>query len=98
MKEIVICSAIKRGKYLFRGHRHGHAMQAMYDELSWNYTRKQIFKMKEVQGFITSKNRFVTREVGRKLQDAAGIRSAAKPDKHFPTGYRYKTLFSEDLY
>lgn len=91
-KEIVICAAIKRNGVIFRGHRHGHAMQAMYDEFSYNHSRKQIFKMKEVQGFITSKNRFVSRKVGRKLQEAAGIKSADKG------GYRYDTLFSEDLY
>ena len=45
-----------------------------------------------VQGFVTSMGRFVTREEGRRLQDAAGIPSAA------PDGYRDRTLFSEDLY
>jgi hypothetical protein len=44
------------------------------------------------QGFITSRNRFVTREEGYALQVAAGIPSAAAG------GYRGKRLFSEDLY
>jgi hypothetical protein len=43
------------------------------------------------QGFITSKNRFVTREEGLKLQIEAGIESKGG-------GYRADRLFSEDLY
>jgi hypothetical protein len=91
-KEICICAAIKRGGKIFRGHRHGHAMTAMYDELMWDHTRREIFQMEEVQGFITSENRFVDREEGLKLQLAAGIKSADKD------GYRNRILFSEDLY
>lgn len=41
---------------------------------------------------IEPRGRFVTREEGRALQDAAGIASAD------PHGYRDGTLFSEDLY
>lgn len=44
------------------------------------------------QGFMTSKNRFVTRKQGRKLQDDAGIKSVDR------TGYQTDTLYSEDLY
>jgi hypothetical protein len=43
------------------------------------------------QGFITSRNRYVDREEGLRLQLAAGIESVA------PGGYRGQ-LFSEDLY
>ena len=95
-KEIVICSAIRWNGKIWRGHRHGDAMQVMRDELSWNMTRKEMTKeslnMFEDQGFITSKNRFVNREEGRILQEKAGIKSADKD------GYRDNTLFSEDLY
>ena len=45
----------------------------------------------EAQGFITSKNRYVTRAEGLKLQKAAGIPSAD------PEGYGSE-LYSEDLY
>ena len=93
-KEICICAAIKWRNKVWRGHRHGNCMQAMRDELSFIYNRKQMMKLHlfKNQGFVTSKNRYVSREEGRKLQEKAGIKSADKD------GYRYKTLFSEDLY
>lgn len=66
----------------------------MRDELSYIYNRQQMFELQifENEGFITSKNRYVSREEGKKLQEKAGIKSADK------NGYRHKTLFSEDLY
>ena len=83
-KEIVICAAIKyKDGTIIRGHRHGDC--AFDCDRPLNKDFKGC-----VQGFITSKNRFVTREEGRKLQDAAGIKSV--------DGYRSNTLFSEDLY
>lgn len=87
-KEIVICAAVKTadGKVI-RGHRHADAIHAAMNE---------GYKLKDLsfadQGFVTSENRYVTREEGRKLQDAAGIKSADRE------GYRGTTLFSEDLY
>ena len=88
MKEIIICAAIKtRSGKVFRGHRHSDAIKAAMTE---------GFKLTDLsfadQGFVTSKNRYVNREEGRKLQDAAGIPSVDRE------GYRGKTLFSEDLY
>lgn len=88
-KEICICAALKTASgVIIRGHRHGDCIQtaARMKKL----TRHDV--MDSEQGFITSKNRFVSRIVGRKLQDAAVIPSADKE------GYRGKTLFSEDLY
>lgn len=86
-KEICICAAVKATNgYIVRGHRHADCMQSI---------RRMGFKVsgaKDAQGFITSRNRYVNRETGRKLQDAAGIPSASKE------GYWPKTLFSEDLY
>jgi hypothetical protein len=84
--EIVICAAIKLADGLIvRGHRHGDCIH--------NLNRRPDFRNEQyhghIQGFITSKNRFVTREEGRKLQDAAGIPSAEKDG-----GYRGDTLFS----
>lgn len=86
-KEVCICAAIKtKDGQIIRGHRHGDCIQTMIrmkieDKVRW-----------ADQGFITSKNRFVSREDGRILQDKAGIKSVDKD------GYRGKTLFSEDLY
>ena len=102
-KEIVICSAVRVGERIWRGHRHGHALQAMRDELSWEMTGKEMNDFykgdhpnqaggKMEQGFITSENRYVSREEGRKLQEAAGIKSIDKD------GYRGDSLYSEDLY
>lgn len=85
--EIVICAAVKTstGKAI-RGHRHSDCIRSIKE--------RGLKPMHSIygQGFITSKNRYVTREVGRRLQDAAGIPSAD------PEGYRGNTLFSEDLY
>lgn len=85
--EFCVCAAVKASDgTIYRGHRHGHCIQAIRDE------GRDLSGKPEDQGFITTKNRFVTREEGRKLQDAAMIPSADKD------GYRGTTLFSEDLY
>jgi len=93
-KEICVCAAIRWNNKVWKGHRHGDAMHAMREELSFTMNRKEMLgkNLFEDQGFITSKNRYVSREEGRILQDAAGIKSADK------NGYRNNTLFSEDLY
>lgn len=85
--EICICAAVKTkcGK-IIRGHRHGDCYSAI------RRMRLKASSKADSQGFITSENCFVTREEGRKLQDVADIKSADKE------GYRYNTLFSEDLY
>jgi hypothetical protein len=87
-KEICICAAvIAENGDIYRGHRHCDCFQAIL-------SRKLKPKYSEnAQGFITSKNRYVTREEGRKLQDAANIPSADGNE-----GYKGNTLFSEDLY
>ena len=86
-KEICICAAVKSTDgTIFRGHRHGDCMVTIQN------LNKYVDTVINAQGFITSKNRFVTREEGRILQDKANIKSAD------PEGYRGKTLFSEDLY
>jgi hypothetical protein len=85
--EIVICAAVKTTTgIVVRGHRHGDCMQTIIR------MGLKISKSVNSQGFVTSKNRYVTREEGRKLQDLAGIKSVD------PEGYRGTTLFSEDLY
>jgi len=86
MKEICLCAAVKTadGK-IFPGRRHGHCLIGIW------YLEKNT-QLGSDQGFLTNLNRFVSREEGRKLQEAAGIKSVD------PEGYRYDTLFSEDLY
>ena len=86
-KEICICAAVlSEDGQIIRGHRHGDCFHTIIR------MGLKVDKKMEAQGFITSKNRFVSREEGRKLQDAAGIKSAD------PEGYHGNTLFSEDLY
>lgn len=84
--EVCICAAVKdRTGYIWRGHRHADAIALAIEGGAG------IPHMGEKwQGFVTSRNRFVTREEGYELQVAAGI-----PSK---SGYRGKRLFSEDLY
>lgn len=86
-KEICICAAVKSvdGK-IFRGQRHSDCMQAILSR------HLEISEEMDSQGFITSTGRYVTRVEGRKLQEAAGIKSID------PDGYRGNTLYSEDLY
>jgi hypothetical protein len=85
--EIVICAAVVTddGK-IIRGHRHHDCIRALADRgLTSTYRN-------EKQGFITSRNRYVTRKEGLELQLAAGIKSAD------PGSYRGDELYSEDLY
>ena len=91
MEEIIICAAIKiesTGK-IFYGHRHNHCFKAISDELSWNMTRQQISELKKIQGFITSKNRFVNRK------EALNI--ALMRHQIITSSYN-KELYSENLY
>lgn len=94
--EIVVCAAIRLpdGR-IFRGHRHTDCIMTAkqvyeftgrYGDARWHPS------MCEDQGFITSRNRYVSREEALRLQLAAGIPSAS------PSGYRAGELFSEDLY
>lgn len=85
--EVVICAAIKlKDGRVLRCHRHGDGM------LNAHHNGWELAEGIEQQGFITSKGRYVSREEGRKLQDAAGVKSVD------PEGYRGTTIFSEDLY
>jgi hypothetical protein len=86
-KEICICAAILTDEgRIIRGHRHHNCRDTaigMRLTVNSHYSR---------QGFITSWNNFVGRELAYKLQIEAGIPSVA------PGGYRGEQLFSEDLY
>ncbi len=86
-KEICICAAVKTTTgEIIRGHRHGDCFYSI------QRIKKKIMKHPLAQGFITSKNRYVDRKEGAKLQNMAGILSVW-------TGTKIKKiLFSEDLY
>ncbi len=93
--EIVICSAIRlRDGRIFRGHRHHDCMRTAEALVEHQEPGSWMAKhgLDLEQGFITSRNRYVDREEGLRLQKAAGIESACK------SGYRNRSLFSEDLY
>lgn len=87
-QEIVICSAvIGEDGTIVRGHRHNDCILSLVER------DIKPASGSESQGFMTSRNRYVTREEGRKIQESAGIKSVD------PQGYRGTTLlFSEDLY
>ncbi len=86
-KETCICAAViaEDGK-AYRGHRHGDCIVTI---LGRGKKCKGGFYS---QGFITSRNRYVDRYEGFKLQKASNIPSAWQDD------YRGEVLFSEDLY
>lgn len=91
--EKIICAAVRFQGKVWRGNRHNHALEAMYDELSYVMNRQQMNQQQtdRDQGFITSENRFVDR------QEAFAIAHTADQLLKLsvvPTG----TLYSEDLY
>lgn len=87
LQEVCICAAVQLSNgELFRGQRHSDAMQC-----AWTIN-PDLYITQEMQGFITSRNRFVSREEGAQLQNTAGVVSV-KTGK--PTEGQ---LFSEDLY
>jgi hypothetical protein len=88
--EVCICSAIKwRGK-VWPGMRHGDCMEAMRRELGWKMTGERISHshMFNEQGFITNRNRYVTREEALRLHLAAGIPSHAEQTERGKKGGR----------
>ena len=89
IKEIVICAAViaKDGK-IVKGHRHNDAIRTLHGMVGYEQEKVDT----RHQGFITSKNRYVDRREGLRIQLAQGIPSADKD------GYRYGELYSEDLY
>lgn len=81
--EIVICAAIAATNgQVIRCHRHHHGLRVL----------REMSLQPMAQGFVTSRNRFVTREDALRIQKAAGVESKS------PDGYRVGQLFSEDLY
>lgn len=93
MKEFIICAALKieeTGK-IYYGHRHNHCLDAANGALSWKLNREQISKIKKIQGFITSTNRFVGRE-------EALIIALENNQVLNKEDIRGNQLYSEDLY
>ena len=85
-RERCICAAVKdQFGNIYRGHRHGDCMTAIRQR------GKHIDHKEDSQGFITSRNRYVNRREGLRLQKEAGIPSVSED------GYGI-VLFSEDLY
>ena len=86
MKERCICAAIVcRDETIIRGHRHSDCIHTAI-------ISNKLPKGRGWQGFITSKNRYVGREEGAKLQQEAGI------DSIYTGNPVDGVLFSEDLY
>lgn len=88
-KEIIICSAIKIESLIIRGHRHNNC-----NDTAKRMKINRLRVCSAIQGFITSKNRFVDRAEAYKLQRAARLPSVNRG------GYDVlkKELYSEDLY
>lgn len=83
-REVCLCAAIRFDDGLIiRGHRHADCMRTAY-----NQTPRPIGHPE--QGFLTTLGRFVDRQDGLHLQQAAGIDSVRG-------GYQQE-LYSEDLY
>ncbi len=86
--EICICAAINIPEFgIIRGHRHSDCIHAA------SIRGYKSIVSQSMQGFITSKNRFVSRNEGALLQIDAGLKDSS------PTRSREEELlFSEDLY
>ncbi len=91
LRETVICSAIKYENKVVRGHRHSDCVQTAHRMgITAGHTGKD-------EGFITSKNRFVDRHEGYKIQRDADIPSfLERTNSH--EAYLHEELYSEDLY
>ena len=72
---------------VFCGHRHPHCMYTMCSITGKRSTTPEVGEY--IQGFLTSKNRFVDRKEGMTIAVASGQVSNDKKDD---------TLFSEDLW
>lgn len=70
---------------VFCGHRHPHCMWTMYAVTGIKSKQNEIGEY--IQGFLTSKNRFVNREEGGRIAFSAGQTKELKT-----------TLYSEDLW
>lgn len=91
--EVCICAAVQMPDgYVVRGHRHSDCIHTIYGIKRYQTGLSKMYE-EIIYGFMTTKNRFVDRKEGLKLQLAAGIKSADKEGS-----YRGDELYSEDLY
>jgi hypothetical protein len=94
MKEICICAAVVTGDgILVRGHRHVDCLVAIR-RMGKKEATSQGGRQ---QGFVTSINRYVTREEALEIQKEAGIVSADEIHG-YTVNPKATGLFSEDLY
>lgn len=87
VSELPACAAIRYGSIIIAGKRH-HDCIATGTELGLS-KRQDI---RETQGFMTTRGRFVNRVDAKLLMDRAGLDSVSRD------GYRGDQLYSEDLY
>lgn len=86
--EVCICAAIRLSNgYIVRGHRHNDCLRTIAG-MQIDFKRPTLAD----QGFMTSSNRFVGRELALRLQIEAEVESVR------PGGYIGNELYSEDLY
>jgi len=90
-EEVCICAAVQLPNtgYVVRGHRHNDCYRTLQGMERWK--NGSIGDVED--GFMTTRNRFVDRKEGLKLQKAAGIKSVDREGD-----YRGDELYSEDLY
>lgn len=88
-KEVCICAAIQLADgRIVRGHRHDDCIQTI---IKWRKAGQNPSLVSQaVQGFLTTRERFVDREEGYRLQLAAGRIPNTRRGAHI--------LTSEDLY
>lgn len=94
--EIIICAAvIAEDGAIYRGHRHRDCLFAMKSE---GRNRDPNMSARFNEGFITSRNRYVSRKEAYEIQVAAGIHSALEVTTHADGAYLHGECYSEDLY
>ena len=73
-EEKIICSAVKFKDKVWMGHRHGGAINAMHDALSYTMNRKEMneAQVDRNQGFVTSTGRYVDRAEAWVIAENAG--------------------------
>ena len=94
-KEIVICAALLMPDgNIIRGHRHHDCVRTA----SMIPRYRDLGHRMDDEGFVTSRNRFVNRKDGYKLQIEAGIKSVLEGTENENGAYLHSELYSEDLY
>lgn len=90
--EVCLCAAVLlHDGRIVRGHRHDDCISTV---IKWRNTGQETGRVEDVmQGFLTSRGRWVDRHEAARLQQAAGIKSVNPRSRDWPT-----YLFSEDLY